>query len=199
MSVSNIDFLINLKNNTYKNHKKLDTHDFVKYIYNTPHNNLIDMIKKKEYIKKYIHLHLIILYHIKDIIKYKKFNVPECFDYFNKEYNKYIEDSDLYKIDSLGEYLKTMDNDSNEYELFLSHCYCWYLALLYGGQIIKRKISIEEFEEEVEILTNYNCNHNVLIGEIKEYLTNNIEDKDRFIHKVNNNYELIYTIFNDFV
>lgn len=196
MSVSNIDFLINLKNNTYKNHKKLDTHDFVKCIYNTSHNN---SNLKKEYIKKYIHLHLIILYHIQDIIKYKKFNIPKCFNYFDKDYGKYIKNSNVYKINSLGNYLKEMDEDSNNYELFLSHCYCWYLALLYGGQIIKRKILIDEFEEEVLILTDYNCDYKVLIGEIKDHLTLFINNKECFIDKVNNNYKMIYEIFNEFV
>lgn len=188
-------FCTELKKKTYENHKKLDHHEFVKTIY------FNEKSKKHDYIKKYIHLHLIMLHHIKDIIYYKKFNIPSCFDYFDKDYNRYIKDSELYSIHSVGEYLKVMESDAENYQLFLSHCYTWYLALLYGGQIIKKKILIDEFEEEVEILTEYNCNRNELIYEIKEYLENtiNTEKRELFINKVNDNYTLIYNIFDELI
>lgn len=192
-----MEFCTDLKKRTHQNHKKLDHHEFVNTIYS---NEFLE--KKHDYIKKYIHLHLIMLYHIKDIIDYKNFDIPSCFNHFNKDYLKYIKNSDLYTFPSVGEYLKMMENDAADYHVFLSHCYTWYLALLYGGQIIKKKILIDDFEEEVEILTEYNCNRNKLINEIKEYLENKIntnKEKENFINKVNESYILICKIFDELI
>lgn len=197
---SQFNFCVELKNKTHANHKKLDHHQFVTTIYSNNHNDNLE--KKHNYIRKYIELHLIMLYHIKDIIHYKNFDIPSCFRYFDKDYNK-KNSSELYTISSVGDYLKRMETDAENYQLFLTHCYTWYLALLYGGQIIKKKILIDEFEEEVEILTEYNCDRNKLIYEIKEYLENLNKnksiDKDTFINKVNDNYALIYKIFDELI
>ena len=202
-------FTDKLKKETSINHRILDTHLFVKTIYET---TICDSIcdtnetDKNKYIKYYLDLHCIVLQRINDIIVEHNnlHDIPDFYKHFDKKYNEFIKDSPLYKMDTVINYLKEITHD-DKYS-FLTHCYSWYLAILYGGFMIKKYIlsSCDDnlMLQQTDILFDFDCDKQWIIRDIKKYLNDTIvteTDQNQFIQTVNMNYIDIKQIFDKFI
>ena len=181
-----------LKQETKQNHDIVDRHDFVKLLFN----------KDTKIIKLYIDLHCVIF----ELLKIKKpKNFPnECYNAFNKEYTytdiEYIcEFNNVYNYVFDIYYITNTDSEHNLSELdLLSHYYCWYLGVLYGGQMIKKVIP-ENFKPQYDLI--FNIEHkDRYIKLIKNYINERIKEKEEqiyFIDNVNKIYKNIKNIFDE--
>lgn len=74
----------------------------------------------------------------------------------------------------------------------LEHEYMFKIGLMMGGSLLKRYIKHED-----SFLTF--DNPNILVKDFKTYLDTNVTDQDSFIKIVNESYELIKNIFDEFL
>ena len=172
------NFTLRLKRETYDNHTILDTHIFVKSLYDENYN------KNVEY---YLELHYIILNELNVLINKKgRESFPNFFDYFDKEYTIY-NGSDLISRKSVRRVLDKINIDSENNELFICHLYIWWLGVLFGGQIIKKLINKNNntLNELTGLIFDFGCDSRELVREFRKYLNSTILEEDKFIKNVN--------------
>ena len=184
------NFTLRLKRETYDNHTILDTHTFVKSLYDENYN------KKVEY---YLELHYIILNELNVLINKKgRESFPNFFDYFDKEYIMY-NSSNLTERKSVRKVIEKIKSDSENGELFLCHLYIWWLGVLFGGQIIKKLINKnnDTLNNLTSVIFDFECDSKELVREFRKYLNTTITEEDKFIRNVNEVYLMIRDVFDE--
>lgn len=184
------NFTLRLKRETYDNHTILDTHIFVKSLYDENYN------KNVEY---YLELHYVILNELNVLINKKgRESFPNFFDYFDKEYTIY-NGSDLISRKSVRMVLDKINIDSENNELFICHLYIWWLGVLFGGQIIKKLINKNNntLNELTGLIFDFGCDSRELVREFRKYLNSTILEEEKFIKNVNETYLMIRDVFDE--
>jgi heme oxygenase len=185
-------FTLKLKQETADKHKELDTHPYIKKMY----NNTQDDYTIKINLKYYLDLHCILLDIMYNNIKQMK-SYPSFVDQFNKgKIYKEMITTKLYNLNSVKNLISNISDDN-----MMAYCYAFYLGILYGGQIIKKLIkrtNDEKLINQSEILFEFNYDKKALINDIKNYLDNNVKNEDIFIKEVNKIYDLTKIVFTDF-
>ena len=184
------NFTLRLKRETYDNHTVLDTHIFVKSLYDECYNRNVEY---------YLELHYIILNELNVLINKKgRESFPNFFDYFYKEYIVY-NGSDLKQHKSVKILLDKIIIDSDNSELFLCHLYIWWLGVLFGGQIIKKLINKNNntLSNLTSVIFDFDCDSRELVREFRKHLNSTIVEEDKFIKNVNETYLIIRDVFDE--
>jgi hypothetical protein len=161
---------------TKESHKVVDRHNFV---------NLIRT--NKEAGELYINMNKICISYIQKEIQ-KRLEYPDSnFESFRLLFGK------LYKDININFYVSPNMHLLLNYckKSPLEHAYMFILGLLFGGKILSKYLP------DHEIFLKYD-NSKELINEFKDYLDNNVLDQDSFINIVNESYQLISEIFDEF-
>ena len=187
-----VHFTLRLKQETADKHKELDTHPYIKKMY----NNTQDEYTTKINLKYYLDLHCILL-DVIDLEMKKCPSYPVFIDEFNE--GKMYKEMTTVKLTNLNTVKHLINNISQDN--IMAYCYAFYLGILFGGQIIKKlinKTNDKTLINQAEMLFDFNYDKKFLISDLKNYLDKNIQDQDAFINEVNTIYELTKNVFTDF-
>jgi hypothetical protein len=169
-----MQFSEQLSQSTKDSHFNVDKHNFVK------------LIQIDDYAGDlYINLNKLCISIIQKTIRdnnddqYKNFNIL-----FEKLYRE-LDIFDLYITPNINRLI----NRCKEYPI--EHAYMFYIGLLFGGSLLSKKLpkhaEFLKFEDKSS-----------LIKEFREYLNVNITYRDQFIKVVNESYDVIKNIFDEF-
>lgn len=154
--------------NTKDAHSVVDKHSFV------------SLIRKNEIAANYyINLNKICIYELQKDLKLKN-------ESLQKELHREIEQPDIFISDNIRKLLSLCKKHSLEAE------YMFKGGLIKGGNLLKKYVNINDHP----FLTFKNPKE--LFNQLKDYLDKHVEEHDAFIDNVNNIYQLITLVFDDF-